>query len=278
MSGWAEVSRISAGIVDGGLSVALNPGRSAYSLSPGWRYSLRPLAKVFKALSCCQVYLPFVRDTGQPFNMCWTVGHGLLQRGHLTSGLNLHRRKFRGVGSVSDPALSRNDSCPAGIPFWIRFQTLFWDSSSVMSVNLLWTVNSLSLSFQCLTRVSRWTLVHFRDRVLVVIVDMDSLVPRCGGEGERAPGTHCLRMCLIATEFLGDRVCTCTYVYWWRHKLAALMCHFVCSWCFVWVSFIMRCSLPTSSWIPRDKAQERRGCLHWVRLLRKRGLIFTNFR
>ena len=73
---------------------------------------------------------------------------------------------------MSDPALSRNDSCPAGIPFWIRFQT-FRDSSSVMSVNLLWTVNSLSLSFQCLTRVSRWILVHLRDRVLVVIVDME---------------------------------------------------------------------------------------------------------
>ena len=39
MSGRAEVSRISAGMVDGGLSVTLNPGRSAYSLSPGWRYS-----------------------------------------------------------------------------------------------------------------------------------------------------------------------------------------------------------------------------------------------
>ena len=64
MSGRAEVSRISAGIVDGRLSVALNPGRSAYSLSPGLRYSLRPLAK------CRQVYLPCARDTGQPFNMC----------------------------------------------------------------------------------------------------------------------------------------------------------------------------------------------------------------
>ena len=43
MSGRAEVSRISAGIVDGDYhAVALNPGRSAYSLSPGWRYSLRP--------------------------------------------------------------------------------------------------------------------------------------------------------------------------------------------------------------------------------------------
>lgn len=70
MSGRAEVSRISAGMVDGGLSVVLNPGRSAYSLSPGWRYSLRPLAKIFRALSCRQVYLPCARDTGQPFNMC----------------------------------------------------------------------------------------------------------------------------------------------------------------------------------------------------------------
>ena len=42
-----------------------------------------------------------------------------------------------------------------------------------------------------------------------------SLVPRRGGGGgERAPGTHCLRMRLIATEFRGDRVRTCTFVYW----------------------------------------------------------------
>ena len=70
MSGRAEVSRISAGMVDGGLSVVFNPGRSAYSLSPGWKNSLRPLAKIFRALSCRQVYLPCARDTGQPFNMC----------------------------------------------------------------------------------------------------------------------------------------------------------------------------------------------------------------
>ena len=36
-----------------------------------------------------------------------------------------------------------------------------------------------------------------------------SLVPRRGGGGgERAPGTHCLRMRLIATEFRCDRVRT----------------------------------------------------------------------
>ena len=46
----------------------------------------------------------------------------------------------------------------------------------MMAVNLYWTVNSLSLSFQCLTRISRWTLVHLWDRVLVVIVDMEFFV------------------------------------------------------------------------------------------------------
>ena len=166
MSGPAEVSRISAGMVVGGTSVALISGRSAYSLSPGWRHFLRQLASIFKALSCRQVYLPCERDTGHPFNMCWTVGRGLSQRGHSASGLSLHRRNFKGVGSVSDRALSRNDSCPAGIPFWIRLQTLFWDSSSVMAANLHWTVNSLSLSFQCLTRLSRWTLEHLCDNIL----------------------------------------------------------------------------------------------------------------
>ena len=35
-------------------------------------------------------------------------------------------------------------------------------------------------------------------------------------------------MCLIATEFRGDRVRI-----WWHHKLAALMCQFMCSWCSV---------------------------------------------
>ena len=54
---------------------------------------------------------------------------------------------------------------------------------------------------------------------------IDSLVPWHGGE--RAPGIHCLHMPLIATESRGDRVCTCTYIYWWHHKLAALMCKLV---------------------------------------------------
>ena len=49
------------------------------------------------------------------------------------------------------------------------------------------------------------------------------LVPRHGGgKGERAPGIHCLCMCLIATEFCGDHVHM-----WWCHKLAVLMCQLV---------------------------------------------------
>ena len=82
MSGRAEVSRISAGMVVGGTSVALISGRSAYSLSPGWRHFLRPLASIFKALSCHQVYLPYERDTGHPFNVLdsrpWVITAGAL--------------------------------------------------------------------------------------------------------------------------------------------------------------------------------------------------------
>ena len=102
---------------------------------------------------------------------------------------------------------------------------------------------------------------------------MASLVPRRGGGGERAPGTHCLRMRLIATEFHGDCVRTCMYIYSWCHKLAALLWQFMCSWCSVRVSFISRCSMPSGSWIPRDKAQERTGCLQWVRLPRKHAFM-----
>ena len=60
---------------------------------------------------------------------------------------------------------------------------------------------------------------------LITTITVTSLVPRRGGGG--APGTHCLCMRLIATDFRGDHVHTRTYVYWWRHKLTALMCQLV---------------------------------------------------
>ena len=91
--------------------------------------------------------------------------------------------------------------------------------------------------------------------------------------GERVPGTHCLRMRLIATELRGDRVCTCMYIYSWRHKLAALLCQFMCSWCSIRVRFILHCSMSSGSWIPRDKAQERTDCLQWVHLPRKHAFM-----
>ena len=51
------------------------------------------------------------------------------------------------------------------------------------------------------------------------------------------------------------------------------------SWCSVWVSFISHCSMPSGSWIPQDKTQERTSCLQWVRLPRKHTFmqLSTNF-
>jgi len=66
-SGLAVVSRISEGMVEGGLSVALRLGRSAIniSLASGCRMVLMPRARIFRALSCLQVYLSCCREVGQ---------------------------------------------------------------------------------------------------------------------------------------------------------------------------------------------------------------------
>ena len=37
-------------------------------------------------------------------------------------------------------------------------------------------------------------------------------LPSFPGAEEKVPGTHCLHMRLIATEFRGDRVRTCIYI------------------------------------------------------------------
>ena len=62
--------------------------------------------------------------------------------------------------------------------------------------------------------ISMIAMVQSAITILYITSLTASLVPRRGGGGERAPGTHCLRMRLIATEFRGDRVHTYTYVYW----------------------------------------------------------------
>ena len=93
---------------------------------------------------------------------------------------------------------------------------------------------------------------------------------------EKAPGTYCLHMRLIAMKFCGDCVCMCAYVYT-GDIINSL--HWCTSWCSVWVSFILRCSVPSSSWVPQDKAQEKTGCLQWVCLPRKHAFmrLSTNF-
>ena len=72
-----------------------------------------------------------------------------------------------------------------------------------------------------------------------------TLIPRCrGGKGERASGTHCLFMRLIATEFCSN--CVRTYT---GDVINSL--RWCASWCSVHVNFI------SGSWIPQDKAEDK---------------------
>ena len=67
----------------------------------------------------------YCKAVGQADKMCYTVGWWWLQREHLESTLILHLLRFSGVGRVSDPALTRKESCPAGRRAWMRLHTLF---------------------------------------------------------------------------------------------------------------------------------------------------------
>ena len=131
ISGLAVVSRISEGMVEGGLSVALRLGKSAISLASGCRMVLMPLTKIFKALLCLQVYLlqskqsvnlqmagiiGYTRGVGQLNRIQWVVEKLWSQRGHFESTLILHLFRLSGVGRVSEPAFRRNESWPAGRP------------------------------------------------------------------------------------------------------------------------------------------------------------------
>ena len=52
------------------------------------------------------------------------------------SVLYLERLRLSGVGRVSVPALRRKDSCPAGRPDMILFQTWLEDSNFATSIEL----------------------------------------------------------------------------------------------------------------------------------------------
>ena len=99
---------------------------------------------------CCVCKcISFVR-----FNMCWTVGQGLSQSGHLASVLILHCHKFRGVGSVFNPALSRKDNYPAGNPFQIHFWT-FW-----ICDGRKFTLDSQLTKWICTIRFWQWWSIY----------------------------------------------------------------------------------------------------------------------
>ena len=140
MSGLAEVTRISGGIVAGGLSEALWLGTSAYRLSPGSKWVFMWSTIFWRTLSCCHVYLPWFRATGQALSICRVVGEVELHKSQWASVQSYHRLKLRGVGRVLEPAHRRKDSWPAGSPCWILFQTLLSLSSYDISKKLFWTL------------------------------------------------------------------------------------------------------------------------------------------
>ena len=71
-----------------------------------------------------------------------------------------------------------------------------------------------------------------------------SLVPRHGGRGgERAPGTHCL--CMHPKKPVATVL---VHVHWWHQNLP----HWCASWHFVWVKFILHCSMPSGSWVSQN--------------------------
>jgi len=127
-----EVSKICTEMVDGGLSLALLPGRS--TSSDQWQRYYH-ISKY--------VHLPCERTAEQ---ICWMVGYGLFQKEHLESDLSLHLWFSR------EPTCS--ESWPGGRPFWMCFQTWFWASSLVMAVNTFCTVRSLNLLFNLSTWLS----------------------------------------------------------------------------------------------------------------------------
>ena len=67
ISGLADVERICGGIVLGGESTALKPGRSTKMTVSGLTFDFNIEDKCFKTESCLQVYLPWFKLAGQQF-------------------------------------------------------------------------------------------------------------------------------------------------------------------------------------------------------------------
>ena len=175
-------------------------------------------------------------------------------------------------------------------PLVITKRTCFAQTFSTLTSSKFYALRIFRLSSpflhtieQCKARIRPHTLAYWPGFYLCVCLTSQfvkkemvrglksgcniSLVPRRrGGEEERASGTHCLRMHLIATKFCGDCIRTWMYVYCWCHKFVGVLFKRVLN---------LHSSMPSSSWIPRDKPQEKTGCLQWVRLPRKHAFIFT---
>ena len=78
MSGRAEVTRMSSGMVATGFLIAFILGRSTYRVILSSRCSLMDLTNILRALSCCQVYLPCCSASGQSWRECggWWIVYG----------------------------------------------------------------------------------------------------------------------------------------------------------------------------------------------------------
>ena len=84
--------------------------------------------------------------------MWWTVGNRFSQRQHFDSTFILHLLRFRGVGRVSEPALIKNESWPAGRPCRIRskhssFPLAQWLPKTFSGLRAGWVYRSTSQLF-----------------------------------------------------------------------------------------------------------------------------------
>ena len=161
----------------GGFSSALKPGRSASTRASG-SPDLMPSTRNFRAMSWCTY--PVVRLLDRQTRCVAQWDGGDCREGDLESTLILHLLRLSGVGRVSDPALTRKESCPVRRPAWMRPHTLFLASSSVIARNLCCMVSWFSLLFQVSTLCSLYTFLHWLVICLLPTEDTEFLAPKIG--------------------------------------------------------------------------------------------------